>query len=218
LYTEEDLLPLSALQHLLFCERQCALIHIEQVWADNRLTAEGRILHEKVHEREDESRCELHIVRGLRLRSLELGVAGVADVTEFVRVPEGEGAHLPGLRGSWLPHPVEYKRGRPKPDDCDKVQVCAQALCLEEMLNVPVTAGAIFYGVPRRRLAVEFSDSLRDTTRQAAGRLHEIISSGITPPPTDTSKCRQCSLNEICLPQVVMRPDKALAYIETVMK
>lgn len=217
MYSEEDLLPLSALQHLLFCERQCALIHIEQVWADNRLTAEGRIMHERVHERDHESRDELHIARSLRLQSLELGVSGIADVTEFTRAAEGGGTSLPGLTGSWLPRPVEYKRGHPKPDDCDKVQLCAQALCLEEMLNVPVTTGAIFYGLPRRRLAVEFDDALRNATREAAKRLHAIISSGITPSPTYTRKCKQCSLNELCLPQATGRYNAARAYIEKVM-
>ena len=122
MFSEDELLPLSALQHLLFCERQCALIHIEQAWAENRLTVEGKNLHAKVHEADDESRGDLRIVRGLRLRSLRLGLVGQADVVEF---------HKQG--DAWLPFPVEYKRGKPKPEPCDEVQLCAQAICLEEM-------------------------------------------------------------------------------------
>lgn len=214
MYTEDQLLPLSALQHIIFCERQCALIHIEQVWQDNRLTAEGRLLHENVHEGPDESRGDLRIARGLRLRSLDLGVAGVADVVEFLRVPKAEGVSLPGASGHWRPHPVEYKRGRPKPGDCDKVQLCAQALCLEEILHVAVPAGAIFYGQPRRRLAVELDTSLRDMTRLTAQRLHALMAAGATPPPAFEKKCRQCSLNSLCLPSVVGSGGTVAAYLD----
>jgi CRISPR-associated exonuclease Cas4 len=217
MYTEDQLLPLSALQHLLFCERQCALIHIEQVWQDNRLTAEGRLLHENVHDGPDESRGDLRIVRGLRLRSLELGVVGMADVVEFVRVPDGKGIALPGARGHWIPHPVEYKRGRPKPDDCDKVQLCAQALCLEEMLSAAVPGGAIFYGQPRRRLPVGFDLSLRGVTRQTAERLHALIAAGVTPPPAFETKCGRCSLNELCLPSSAGPKRKVQAYLNEVL-
>ena len=144
MFTEDDLLPISALQHLLFCERQCALIHVEGLWADNVLTVEGTHMHRRSDEGADEKRDGVRIVRALPLRSLRLGLAGRADVVEFHR---GE----PGA--AWAPFPVEYKRGRAKRERCDQVQLCAQALCLEEMLGVEIPAGALFYGQapPRRR-------------------------------------------------------------------
>jgi len=152
MYTEDDLLPLSGLQHLLFCERQCALIHIEQAWAENLLTAEGRIMHERVHEADRESRGEVRIEYSMPLRSLRLGLIAKADVVEFHRKLD------PGEKGSskWLPFPVEYKRGKPKKENYDKVQLCAQAMCLEEMLDVQIPEGAIFYGRTRRRQDVVF--------------------------------------------------------------
>src|ERR1039457_2553385 len=141
MHSEDDLLPLSGLQHLVFCERQWALIHIEQVWAENRLTAQGRGLDERAAEGGGESRPGLRVARGLRLRSLRLGLAGQADVVEFHAAAEG--VRMAGEEGWWRPFPVEYKRGRPKPDRCDEVQLCAQGLCLEEMFEAPVAAGAL---------------------------------------------------------------------------
>lgn len=142
-FLEDDLLPLSGLQHLAFCERQWALIHIEQSWAENRLTAQGRVLHNRAHDGPPESRPGLRIARGLRLRSLRLGLSGQADVVEFYPAPDG--IALPGETGLWRPFPVEYKRGRPKAGRCDEVQLCAQALCLEEMFARPIPSGALFY-------------------------------------------------------------------------
>ena len=190
MYSEDELLPLSALQHLIFCERQCALIHIEQVWSENVLTAEGRILHEKVDTGESGWRAGVRIERGVALRSLELGLAGKSDVVEF---------HLEGR--VWRPYPVEYKHGRPKKKDCDRVQLCAQAMCLEEMLGIEVPEGALFYGKTRRRENVIFDRPLRDETRSAAERMHRLFEDGRTPPPTYTSQCKQCSLFEICRPR-----------------
>jgi CRISPR-associated exonuclease Cas4 len=152
-YPESELLPLSALQHLIFCERQCALIHIERIWSENRLTMEGRILHDKVDDGETESRGNLIIARTVKLRSLRLGLSGQADVVEFHRMKEDHqivssdfsrimGTGLPDKPGFWMPFPVEYKRGKPKIDDCDMVQLCAQAICLEEMLGIDIPAPA----------------------------------------------------------------------------
>lgn len=136
MFSEDDLLMLSALQHLSFCPRQCALIHIEQIWAENVFTAEGRVMHERAHDEDRrETRAGVRVERGMPLRSLKLGLIGKADVVEFHSGLGGKG---------WTPFPVEYKRGKPKVDDCDKVQLCAQALCLEEMLGVAVPAGALF--------------------------------------------------------------------------
>jgi CRISPR-associated exonuclease Cas4 len=191
-FAEADLLPLSALQHLAFCERQCALIHIEGAWAENRLTAQGRLLHERVHEREDESRGDVRVARGLRLRSLRLGLVGQADVVEFHRQPAGP----------WRPFPVEYKRGRAKRGDCDRIQLCAQAMCLEEMTGVVVPEGALFYGTPRRREVVAFEPALRSAVTAAARRLHALIDSGRTPPATYADRCDNCSLLSLCRPRM----------------
>jgi CRISPR-associated exonuclease Cas4 len=163
MFGEDDLLPLSGLQHLLFCERQWALIHIEQQWAENRLTQEGRVLHERVHESGTEARPDVVVARGLRIRSLRLGLSGETDVVEFHRA-EGtrDGAiQLEGRAGWWTPFPVEYKRGRPKSDAWDEVQLCAQALCLEETFGVVIPAGALFYGTKRRHTQVDFDAPLK---------------------------------------------------------
>jgi len=199
-YSEDELIPISALQHLVFCPRQCALIHIEQVWTENVFTAEGRGLHEKVHETEAESRDGVRIVRGLRLRSLVLGLVGQADVVEFHA--DADGAAVPRLEGSYRPFPVEYKRGKPKIDVCDEVQLCAQAMCLEEMLGASIPRGALFYGRPRRRKEVEFTETLRQQTRDTAGQLHELFRSRQTPRAAYSKKCESCSLLECCMPKI----------------
>jgi CRISPR-associated exonuclease Cas4 len=200
MFSEDELLPISALQHLVFCPRQCALIHIEQLWSENVFTAEGRGLHEKVHETEAESRPGVRIVRGLRLRSLELGLVGQADVVEFH--VDSAGTAVPGLDGRYRAFPVEYKRGKPKVDVCDEVQLCAQAMCLEEMLGASIPRGALFYGRPRRRQEVEFTEDLRQQTRETAGQLHELLRNGRTPTAAYEKKCESCSLLERCLPQI----------------
>ena len=201
LHAEADLLPLSGLQHLIFCERQCALIHLEQAWRENFLTAEGRVLHERVDTADAEVRGDLRIARGIPLRSLRLGLAGRADVVEFHRVRgEEHGVLFPSLEGHWRPFPVEYKRGQRKWIDCDRVQLCAQALCIEEMLEVTVPAGALFYGQVRRREVVYFERDLRETTERASRRFHELIASGETPVVYRAPKCRSCSLLDLCLP------------------
>jgi CRISPR-associated exonuclease Cas4 len=202
-FAEADLLPLSALQHLAFCERQCALIHIENAWAENRLTAQGRLLHERVHERDDESRGDVRVARGLRLRSLRLGLVGQADVVEFHRQPDG----------AWRPFPVEYKRGRAKRGDCDRIQLCAQALCLEEMTGTAVPEGALFYGTLRRREVVALDATLRAAVTDAARRLHALIDSGRTPPATYAERCDNCSLLTLCRPRMPAAGDAVERYI-----
>src|SRR3990172_791371 len=204
-YNEDDLIQLSALQHLVFCERQCALIHIEQLWSENIFTAEGRIMHEKVDTANRESRGNIRIEYGVPMRSLRLGLIGKADVVEFHRKNDG----------TWLPFPVEYKRGKPKMDDCDKVQLCAQAICLEEMLNVEIPEGALFYGQTRRREDVVIDKSLRMKTEDAAKKVHELIDSGITPKAEYSAKCKKCSLLNLCLPKV---NKKASSYLIKVIE
>jgi CRISPR-associated exonuclease Cas4 len=219
MFDEDDLLPLSALQHLVFCERRCALVHIENVWAENVLTIQGEHMHDKVHEDGDrtESRGDVRIARGLPLRSLRLGLSGIADVVEFHRVTEG-GIHLACVRGMWNPFPVEYKRGRPQKDRCYEVQVCAQAMCLEEMLDIGIPEGALFYGTTRHRFDVNFNAALRSETEYAAKRLHNLIQSRITPQAVREPKCDRCSLLEICMPEVAAKSHSAKSYLDGAIK
>lgn len=207
-YTEDDLIPLSALQHILFCERQCALIHIEQVWVENLFTAQGRIMHERVDRTGRESRRDVRLEYGVPLRSLRLGVIGKADMIEFHR-RDG---------GIWLPFPVEYKRGKPKKDNWDRVQLCAQAICLEEMLGVDIPEGALFYGKQRRRQAVVFDDELRGITTDIAIRLHTLIDGGTTPPAVYEKKCDTCSLIEVCLPRISTGRKSVARYLRSMQK
>ena len=185
---EDELAPISALQHMLYCPRQCALIHNERQWTENRFTAEGRILHERTDAGGRERRGHVTIERSVPLRSLRLGVSGIADVVE--------------IHDDGRPYPVEYKRGRPKAHRADEVQLCAQAMCLEEMLAVSVPEGALFYGRNRRRKTVAFDAGLRALTERIAGDTRRMLSTGETPPPEyAASKCDACSLEELCQPQ-----------------
>ena len=211
MYTEDELLPISALQHLMFCPRQWGLIHLEQAWQENALTAQGRIMHERVHETDAESRGDLRITRSLRLHSFSLGLTGQADVVEF-RLSE-TGIALPGTAGLWQPMPVEYKRGKPKKDKSDEVQLCAQVICLEEMLNVTIPEAAFFYGKPRRRQSVEIDRNLRNQTAALAEKLHDLTRKGKTPPAAYSKKCDSCSLAAICLPKITGIKKKIDYYI-----
>ncbi|MFH1244959.1 MAG: CRISPR-associated protein Cas4 [Candidatus Omnitrophota bacterium] len=204
MYCEEDFLQLSALQHFIFCPRQCALIHIEQIWLENRFTAEGRIMHEQVDREGSRNIKGVRVERGVYLRSAELGLIGKADVVEFHR----------DAQGRWVPFPVEYKRGRPKPDDSDKTQLCAQGLCLEEMTRLSVPEGALFYGKPRRRMNVVFDESLRQKTKDAVRALHEFINKRTTPKPVYVPKCDSCSFVGLCLPKVIANRVSVEKYIE----
>jgi CRISPR-associated exonuclease Cas4 len=200
---EDETIPISALNQYCYCPRRCALIHIEQIWDENRMTAEGRIMHERVHEQNRESRRDVRIEYGLPLRSLRLGLIGKADVVEFHRID----------KGTWQPFPVEYKRGKPKHDHCDLIQLCAQAMCLEEMLSGSVPSGAIFYGRTRRRLDVTFDENLRKETEDATERAHQLISSGITPPPVYEKRCERCSLIEDCIPKTIGKRSSVKRYL-----
>jgi len=203
MYSEDDLIQLSSLQHYVFCPRQCALIHIEQIWDENRLTAEGRIMHDRVHEAERESRGQARIEHGVPIRSLRLGLIGKADVVEFHRSSEDK----------WQPFPVEYKRGKPKPDDCDRVQLCAQAMCLEEMLGVEISCGALFYGKTRHRQDVLFNEALRRKAEETAQKARALIESGETPPPVYGKKCKSCSLVAECLPKTIDKRRSVSRYL-----
>ena len=201
-YEIDDLLFLSALNHYLYCPRRCALIHIEQIWEENVFTAEGRIMHEKVDTANRESRGNIRIEYGVPMRSLRLGLIGKADAVEF---------HKHGEK--WIPFPVEYKRGKSKLDNCDRVQLCAQAICLEEMMNIEIQDGALFYGQTRRREDVVFDEKLRRETEEAAKKVHELIESGITPKAEYSAKCKKCSLVEICLPKASKKASNYLLKV-----
>jgi len=204
MYSNDDYLQLSALQHFIFCPRQCALIHIEQAWAENRLTAEGRIMHENADDGRIEKRKDCKIARGLLLYSREMGLSGKADVVEFNKNE---------VTGQWDPFPVEYKRGKPKSDNSDKIQLCAQAMCLEEMLHVQINEGALFYGLTKHRLGVVFSSILREETKRTAEQLHAFVKAGETPAPVYDSRCKACSLIDFCLPKIVGRGSPVQKYL-----
>ncbi len=195
---EDALIPLSALQHFLFCPRQCALIHVEQLWAEDGATAEGRALHERADAGQPERRQGVKILRALILRSFALGVTGKADVVEMHGV---------------TPYPVEYKRGRPKAHRADEVQLCAQAICLEEMFGQPVPQGALFYGATRRRTEVAFDEPLRTLTREIAAQTRDMLASGRTPPPDYKPACEKCSLRELCAPEPLQKPPHIAAWL-----
>ena len=199
-YKEDDLLLLSGIQHMAFCPRQWALIHIEQQWAENVKTIEGQHLHERVDDPfNKDSSSALVVWRSLNLISYELGLTGRADVVEFRK--SDTGINLPGKAGKWIPYPIEYKRGKPKPDERDEVQLCAQAKCMEEMFGTEILEGALYYGETRRRTVVQFSTELRSQVEAYANEMHRLFEQGITPAPEYKSHCKSCSLIEICLPK-----------------
>ena len=202
----DDLVALSGLQHLVFCERQAALIHVERIWQEDVSTAEGRILHERVDLPGAENRRGVRVVRAVTLRSDRLGISGRADVVEY----HADAAAPSGVR----PYPVEYKRGRAKHHLADHVQLCAQAMCLEEMHGISVPEGALYYGKTHRRLVVHFDAELRAQTQQAAHRLHELVCSGLVPSAEPAPKCRTCSLEAICMPEATAARGRARAHLE----
>ncbi len=191
MYHEDDWIQLSSIQHYVFCPRQCGLIHVDGLWGENQFTARGRILHEKVDSGEDETRHGTHIVRSLNIYSRRLGLSGRADVVEFIK----DGTAV-------KPYPVEYKSGKPKKNISDLAQLCAQALCLEEMLKVPVTEGAVFYGKPRRRLSMELDVNLRHETEKIIQAIHGMIMKKYIPPAKYEKKCNSCSLYDFCMPGI----------------
>ena len=199
-YDEEDFLQLSGIQHFSFCRRQWALIHVENLWKENVRTVEGKLMHERVHEAKSEKRGDQLDIRGLRVSSRTLGVSGICDLVEFHLSPEG--VPLIGHEGCWLPYPVEYKRGKTKVVDADRLQLCCQAMCLEEMLSVDIQEGALFYGEPRRREIVELSLSLRKSVVEHLKEMHELYRRGHTPKVKTGSFCRSCSLQELCVPKL----------------
>ena len=205
-YAEEDFLQLSGLQHFAFCRRQWALIHIEQQWRDNLRTVEGDLFHHRAHdEQARERRGDILILRGLSVASSTLGLSGKCDVVEFHADPGG--VPLRWEDGLWVPFPIEYKRGAPKPHRADELQLCAQAMCLEEMLCCSIPEGALFYGETRRRTLVPFSAELRETVRAMLDEMHQLYRRGHTPRVRRSKSCNACSLQELCLPTLMKGND-----------
>ena len=211
-YNEEDYLQLSGLQHFVFCRRRWALIHIEQLWQENYLTTDGSLFHSNAHDTEFvESRGDVIITRGVYLHSSRLGVSGQCDILEFRRSLDG--ITLSGRDGSWLPYPIEYKRGKPREDTGDAHQLCGQAMCLEEMLCCHIPAGALYYGEIRRRVEVEFTDELRSEVESALKEMHGLFERGYTPKVKPKKGCQSCSMKELCLPKL-MKVRSARDYLE----
>lgn len=211
-YSPEDLLPLSGIQHFLFCRRQWALIHVERQWQENALTAEGRILHSRVDDPFfTEKRKGVLIARSVPVASTALGLFGVCDVVEFTESPEG--IHLPGREGTFLPAPVEYKHGKPKQEQSDEAQLCAQAICLEDMLAISIPIGYLYYGRTRCRLAVNLTRDLRDRVYKAAQEMHAYFQRGYTPRVKPFKGCKSCSLADVCLPHLQSKVVPASSYI-----
>lgn len=199
---EENLLMLSGIQHIAFCERQWALIHIEQQWVENVRTIEGSHLHERVDNPfEKDWRNGIVTMRSVSLISKVLGLTGVADVVELISTDSVLGCVLPERPGYWFLRPVEFKRGKPKTDERDEVQLCAQAMCLEEMHALKIANGSIYYGETRHRVEVQFTIELRAKVKELALKMHDLFNEGVTPLPILKKHCRQCSLVDICLPE-----------------
>lgn len=215
-YTESDYLMISGLQHFEFCRRQWALIHIEQQWSENYRTTAGELMHKKAHEEMSvEKRGDIIIMRGLRISSMKLGLAGQCDVVEFQKNPNGITIH--GYDGRWVPVPVEYKRGTEKEGREDKVQLCAQAICLEEMFLTEIPKGFLYYGENRRRTEVKFDESLRNHVTEISEQMHNLYKRGATPKVKFGKKCRLCSLNELCMPKLNKHTDVE-KYITVMME
>lgn len=209
--SEQPLLPLSGIQHFAFCRRQWALIHIENLWAENVRTVEGNIMHQRAHDEDAaELRGDVLILRGLRIASEKLGLSGACDVVEFHQ--NAQGVTLHGREGRWLPYPVEYKRGKPKEDDCDQLQLCAQAMCLEDMLLCDISEGSLYYGETRRRQRVSFTPELRERVKSMAEEMHAYFDRRHTPAAKPSKACNACSLKELCLPKLTKR-ESVSAYI-----
>ena len=216
MYREEDYLMLSGLQHFAFCRRQWALIHIEQQWAENYRTADGRIMHRNAHDGLlREKRGDVIITRAMQVASAELGISGECDVVEFRRAEDGVTLH--GIDGRYQVIPVEYKRGQPKADDCDALQLCAQAMCLEEMLCCEIPEAYLYYGETRRRQTILLDAALRQKTCDMLAEMHSLYQRKHTPKVRRTKACNACSLKDVCLPQL-SRERSAAAYLSETLK
>ena len=202
-YREEDYLMLSGIQHFSFCRRQWALIHIEQQWDENLRTVEGNLFHQKAHDGySSEKRKDVIISRGMPVFSRKMGVSGVCDIVEFHR-DDKKGISIYGREGKYLVYPVEYKKGQPKEEESDLLQMAAQAMCLEEMLACDITKGYLFYGEIRRRIEVVLDEGLRQRVSDSFAEMHQYFQRRFTPKVKRTKACNACSLKNLCLPQLM---------------
>lgn len=203
-YDDDDMLMLSGIQHYMFCPRQWALIHIEQQWNDNRLTAEGELLHQNVdNPAYRQKNGDTITLRAVHIASHSLGLYGISDAIELIPSNKKEDAIThPRYSGYWRPYPIEYKRGQRKPDERDEVQLAAQVICLEEMYGIHIPEAALFYNETRHREIVKIDDRLRQLTYQLSESMHKTFSSGITPRAMEQHGCRNCSLVDICVPEL----------------
>lgn len=208
-YKEEDFIPISALQHFVFCERQWSLIYLEQMWIENHLTVEGRLLHERVDSGVSECRKIMKVFRSLRLRSLSHGITGVSDVVKFYYKKDGSFLRC---------EPIEYKRGKPKTDLCDSVQLCAQALCLEEMLEIEISKGFLFYRKIKKSIPIEFDLALRKETTRCIQEIRALTEAKKTPLATYTKKCNRCSLFALCMPKQMNNFYRTEGYLSKAKK
>lgn len=212
-YPEEEYRMISEIQHFSFCRRQWALIHIEQQWADNYLTTAGNIMHDRVHsDNLQDARDGVVTIRGMRVKSSYLGLTGQCDAIEFV--PAKDGITLYGKKGLWKPYPIEYKHGKQKIDDCDRLQVAAQAMCIEEMFSQPVTQGYIFYHETRRREIVYITDELRSKIKEMINEMHRYAKSGHTPKVKPSNRCKSCSLYDLCMPSLMGKRESSIEYVK----
>lgn len=192
------------------------MIHIEQQWAENYQTTAGELMHKKAHDENSfEKRGNLMIARGLRIASRELGLSGQCDVVEFHQ--HKDGVEIFGYDGKWNLLPVEYKRGKPKENNADELQLCAQAMCLEEMFQTSVPEGFLYYGENRRRSHVAFADTLRKEVDKMAAEMHDLFKKGYTPNVKPTKQCKACSLENLCVPKL-QKTVKVRQYIEQCIK
>lgn len=201
-YSDDEYLQLSGIQHFEFCPRQWALIHIEKQWSDNYFTASGNIIHENAHDPFfNEKRGGCIISRAMAIHSPRLGISGECDIVEFTR--SDKGINLPGQYELWSVCPVEYKLGEPKENDCDRVQLAAQVICLEEMLVCDIPRACIYYNKIRRREYVDITDELRSKVTSDTALMHKYFDAGYTPRAKKSPKCRACSLADLCLPRLM---------------
>ena len=211
MYNEEDYVQLSGIQHFAYCPRQWAIAYLEMQWSENLRTFEGRLMHERVHDASNsEKRGDILIVRGMQIFSRMLGISGECDVVEFHSSDIGVSLH--GREGYYKVIPIEYKRGKPKEHDADLLQLCAQAICLEEMLLCEISQGYLFYGETKRRTEVAFDTELRLKVIKMFTQMHEYTEKGYTPKVKPRKGCTSCSVNEICVPQL-NKSNSARSYI-----
>ncbi len=213
---ENDYLMLSGIQHFAFCKRQWALIHIENQWVENEYTTDGELFHERAHDSSlVEKRKDIIITRALRVKSDALGISGSCDIVEFHK--DSNGITLHNFDGKWLPIPIEYKRGKPKQNNYDELQLCAEAMCLEEMLICRIEHGFIFYGETGKRKQIPLNDELKDQVKSMFKEMHQLFTKAHTPKVRTDKRCYLCSLKNICLPKL-NKIKQASTYINAILE